>query len=468
MSSKDLLVKEESGWLKVKNDELKKVDNFADEYIAYLNNNKTERENVNFIKKTAEDNGFVSLEEFMRSDAKSNKIYYNNRNKSIFLAVLGDDDIENGFNIISSHIDSPRLDLKQNPVFEDTGMAFLKTHYYGGIKKFHWLNIPLAIHGRVIKLNGESVDIVIGEDENDPVVVIPDLLPHLSRKLSDKKIAEAYKGEDLNILIGNIPASVADKEIKDKVKYNILKLLNDKYGLVESDFQSAELEIVPAIKARYAGLDSSFIAGYGHDDRSSSFALLKSIIKTDKVNRNVLAVFVDKEEIGSEGNSSIQSRALEFFISEIIEKKKNSFNEKMLRKSLYNSYALSADVDAAFDPNHKEVFDVRNTGKIGNGVILTKYTGHGGKYDANDANAEYVGKVRKLFNDNNVIFQFGSLGKVDEGGGGTIAKYLANYGMEIIDCGTPVLGMHSPYEIISKLDLYQTFKAFESFFNKFN
>ncbi len=468
MSSKDLLLKKESGWLKADNDDIQKTDGFADEYIKYINDNKTERENVKFIQQQAEKNGFVSLDEFVKSNKIINKVYYNNKSKSIFLAVLNDDNIENGFNIVASHIDSPRLDLKQNPIFEDNNLAYLKTHYYGGIKKFHWLNIPLAIHGRIVKIDGTIEDIIIGEDDNEPILIIPDLLPHLSKKLSDKKISEAYKGEDLNIIIGNIPSKIDDKEIKDKVKFNILKQLNKKYGLIEADFQSAELEIVPAIKARIAGLDESLIAGYGHDDRSSSYALLQAILNIKNVKRHSLAVFIDKEEIGSEGNSSIQSRALEYFISELIEKRKKVFNEKMLRKSLYNSYALSADVDAAYDPNHKDVFDVNNTGKMGNGVILTKYTGHGGKYDANDANAEYVGKIRQLFTNNNVIFQFGGLGKVDEGGGGTIAKYLANYGMEIIDCGTPVLGMHSPYEVISKLDLFQTYKAFYTFLTSMN
>ncbi len=463
-----LLLKEKSGWSIIDKNEENEINKFANNYINYLNKNKTERENVNYIEKIAKENGFISLEEFInQKEIKSKKVFFNNKNKSIFLAVINFNNLENGFNIVSAHLDSPRLDLKQNPVYEDNNLAYLKTHYYGGIKKYHWLNIPLAIHGRIVKEDGGIVDIIIGEEENEPIVLIPDLLPHLSRQLSDKKIREAYKGEDLNIIIGNIPFNIKNKDIKEKVKYNILSILHKKYGIKESDFQSAELEIVPALKAREAGLDRSFIAGYGHDDRSSVFALLEAIIKSNNTKRNAIALFVDKEEIGSEGNSSIQSRAIELFISEIIDKIDKNFNDKKLRKSLYNSFALSADVDAGYDPNYKDVFDIRNTGKMGNGVILTKFTGHGGKYDANDANAEYVGKIRKLFNENNIIYQFGSLGKVDEGGGGTVAKYLANLGMEIIDCGTPVLGMHSPYELISKLDLYQTYKAFYSFFTKF-
>ncbi len=461
-----LLLKEESGWLKIDKNEKILIKNFAKEYIEFLNNVKTEREAVEFIKEAAEKNGFISFKNLLKSKKvyAGQKIYAVNRNKSIILAIIGKEPLESGLNIICAHIDSPRLDLKQNPLYEDTELAYLKTHYYGGIKKYHWLNIPLAIHGKIVRLDGKVIDIKIGEKEDEPVFIIPDLLPHLSKKLKEKKISEAIPAENLNLLIGNIP--ISEKDQKDPVKIAILELLNKKYGIMESDFNSAEIEIVPAFKAREAGLDKSFIVGYGQDDRISSYATFKAIIETQNPQRTSIALLIDKEEIGSEGNSSIQSKFFEIFVSDLIEKISGKYYEKNLKISLAKSYGISADVDAAYDPNYKDVYDIRNTAKLGHGVIFTKYTGYGGKYDANDANAEYVGKLRKLFTENNVIFQFGELGKVDEGGGGTIAKYLANYGMEVIDCGPPVLGMHSPYELTSKFDLYQTFKGYKVFFQK--
>lgn len=461
-----LLLKEESGWIRIDRKERKLIEKFAAEYIKFLNNVKTERESVEFFKKEANRYGFISFDEFLKSDKTSTKrkIYITNRNKSIILAVLGKQPPESGLNIICAHIDSPRLDLKQNPLYEDTELTYLKTHYYGGIKKYHWLNIPLAIHGKIVRLDGKVIDIKIGESDDDPVFVIPDLLPHLSKKLKNKKIEEAVPAENLNLLIGNIP--VPDKKQKDPVKIAILKLLNKKYGIVESDFNSAEIEIVPALKAKEAGIDKSFIVGYGQDDRISSYATFRAITEIENPERTSIALFIDKEEIGSEGNSSVQSKFFEIFISDLLEKVSKKYYEKYSKIALSRSYGISADVDAAYDPNYKDVYDIRNTAKLGHGVIFTKYTGYGGKYDANDANAEYVGKLRKLFTENNVIFQFGELGKVDEGGGGTIAKYLANYGMDIIDCGPPVLGMHSPYELTSKLDLYHTFKGYKIFFQK--
>ncbi len=460
-----LMQKEESGWLQIKKDENKLIESFSKPYLSFLNKVKTEREAVGYFFSHARKKNFISMDKFLelKSGYAGKKIVHTNRNKNIILAIIGKEPFNKGLNIICGHIDSPRLDLKQNPLYEDTGLGFLKTQYYGGIKKYHWLNIPLAIHGKVVKLDGKIVDISIGENDNEPVFIIPDLLPHLSKKLNRKKVAEAFPGENLNLIMGHIPI---DKKEKEAVKINILKILNQKYGIVEEDFNSAELEIVPALKAREAGIDKGFIAGYGQDDRISSFCAFQSIIETDMPERTSIILLIDKEEIGSEGNSSIQSRFFELFLSDIINKINGSYNEAMLKKCLYNSYGISSDVDVAFDPNYKDVFDKQNTGKIGNGIILTKYTGSGGKYEASDANAEYVGKIRKLFKENNIIFQFGSLGKVDEGGGGTIARFFANYGMEIIDAGPPILGMHSPYEVSSKLDLYQTYKAFKVFLSK--
>ncbi len=456
-----LLTKDKSGWLEIKESEKKSIDTFSKNYIKFLNQVKSEREAVEFIKEDIDKKGFVSIDN-KKSLTPGDKVYHINRNKSIIIAVIGKENPQKGFNIICSHIDSPRLDLKQSPLYEDNELAYLKTHYYGGIKKYHWLNIPLSIHGRIVRIDGKTIDIKIGENEDDPVFIIPDLLPHLSKKIGDKKMSEAVPAENLNLLVGNIP--IADKDIKEPVKIAILKILNEKYGITESDFNSAEIEIVPAFKAREAGIDRSFIVGYGQDDRISSYALFKAITETENPKRTSIAIMIDKEEIGSEGNSSIQSNVMEIFVSDLIEKSENKYYEKDLKMAFYNSYALSADVDAAYDPNYKDVFDLKNSGKLGHGVIFTKYTGHGGKYDANDANAEYVGKLRKIFTQNNIIFQFGELGKIDEGGGGTIAKYLANYGMEVIDCGPPVLGMHSPYELTSKLDLYYAYKAYKTFF----
>lgn len=460
-----LMLKEKSGWLLIKENEKREMEALGRDYLDFLSACKTERECVTYFSGQAGRSGFKELGDTAASASlkPGAKVMGVSRNKSIILAVIGKKPLQEGLNIICAHMDSPRLDLKQNPLYEDTGLAYLKTHYYGGLKKFHWLNIPLAIHGKVVKLSGESVEFRLGENENDPVFVIPDLLPHLSKKLSEKTVKEAFVAENMNLVMGHIPV---DEEEKEAVKANLLKILNDQYGIDEKDFNSAEIEIVPAFRPREAGLDKSFIAGYGQDDRICSYLAFRSILETETPERTGLVLLIDKEEIGSEGNSSIQSKFFELFLGDLMEKTDSGTSEKSLKKTLYNSQAISADVDVAFDPNYKEVFDIRNTGKIGNGIVLVKYTGHGGKYGANDSNAEYVARLRKLFTENNVLFQFGSLGKIDEGGGGTISKFLAAYGMEIIDAGTPILGMHSPYELSSKSDLFQSRRAFTVFFSK--
>ncbi|MDD5065809.1 MAG: aminopeptidase [bacterium] len=460
-----LVLKEKSAWLLMKEDEKKGLEKLSREYLDFLNQCKTERECVSYFYEAAVKKGFTEVKDFLSSGSvkPGRKIVSTNRNKNIILTVVGKRPMEEGLNIICAHMDSPRLDLKQNPLYEDTNLVFLKTHYYGGIKKFHWLNIPLAIHGRIVKINGETIDLKLGEKEEDPVFLIPDLLPHLSKKLSEKTVTDAFQAENLNLVMGHIPV---DEDEKEAVKINILKMLNEQYGFDEKDFNSAELEIVPSLKAREAGFDRSFIAGYGQDDRISSFLAFQALMNTEQPDRTSVVLLIDKEEVGSEGNSSIQSKFFELFISDLLEKTGKEYSEKVLKKTLYNSYAISADVDSAFDPNYKDVFDIRNTSKIGYGLVLVKYTGHGGKYGASDANAEYMARIRKLLTDHQVIFQFGSIGKIDEGGGGTISKFLASYGMEIVDAGTPVLGMHSPYELTSKADLHEALKAFTVFFSK--
>ncbi len=459
---KDLLSEKQNGWLLISERERKEIENTSKKYIEFLNKVKTERENVKYIVEECNKIGFVPIEEF--NPEKHRGCYGINRNKMVLIGIKGSKNPVEGLNLIGAHIDSPRLDLKQNPLYEDEGIAYLKTHYYGGIKKYHWLNIPLALHGTIIKKSGEKVEIVIGEKEDEPVFIIPDLLPHLSKKLNEKKISEAFKAENLNIVLGHIPI---EKDVKEAVKINILNILRQKYGITEEDFNSADIEIVPAFKAREAGIDKSLIAGYGQDDRSSAFALMESIKRINTPEKCCIGIFIDKEEIGSEGNSSIQSRYFEYFVAKFIEKINKNVSSLIVSEVFLKSSALSADVDSAYDPNYKEVFDPRNTGRLGYGVIITKYTGHGGKYDASEASAEYTGKIKKLLKENNVIFQFGEIGKIDEGGGGTIAKYLANFGMEVIDIGPPVMGMHSPYELTSKFDIYQTVKAFYTFFVKF-
>ncbi len=461
-----LISKEKSAWLQIEENEKKEIEALSQNIIQFLDQAKTERECVDYFYQESKKNNFQDFTTWLKTNttAPGQKIVATNKGKNIILAIIGKRPIQEGLNVLCAHMDSPRLDLKQNPLYEDTHITFLKTQYYGGIKKFHWFNIPLALHGKIVKLNGDVVDIKIGEDDKDPIFVIPDLLPHLSKKLSEKPVTEAFLAENLNLVLGHIP--IDDEEEKDPVKIHILKILNEKYGITEKDFNSAEIEIVPAFKVRESGFDRSLIAGYGQDDKACSFLSFKSIMDTNIPERTSLVLLIDKEEIGSEGNSSIQSKFFELFLTDLIEKLNKEYNEKLLKNVLYHSYALSADMDVAFDPNYKDVFDIRNTGKLGHGVVFVKYTGHGGKYGANDANAEYMGKIRKVMSENNVIFQFGSIGKIDEGGGGTISKFLANYGMEIIDAGAPVLGMHSPYELTSKVDLYQTYKAFKVFLNK--
>ncbi|WP_430886013.1 aminopeptidase [Fusibacter sp. JL216-2] len=453
-------------WENADEAQTKEIFSLNDEYKKFLDRGKTERECARDIVKMAQENGYVSVESVIEAGQKIEpgmKIYALNRDKSIILFVVGKEPIEKGMRIVGGHIDSPRLDLKPFPLYEDSGIAMFKTHYYGGVRKYQWASIPLAMHGVVMNKNGEKINICIGEDADDPVLFITDLLPHLAKDQNQKKLGEAITGEGLNLLVGTIPAS--DEE-KDKVKTNVMRLLNEKYGIEEIDFTSAELEIVPAGKARDVGFDRSMISAYGHDDRVCSFAGVKAILETENPTYTAVGMFMDKEEVGSMGNTGSESRYFENMVAELIALQADQYSDLLVRRSLSATKVLSADVCAAFDPNYPEVSDKRNTSFIGNGVQITKYTGARGKAGCNDANAEFVSEARNLFDANDIVWQIGELGKVDQGGGGTIAYILANAGAEVVDCGTPMLSMHAPYEIVSKADVYMTYKAYKAFMNR--
>lgn len=459
-----LSFKQKRIWEHASDDEIKKSFDFSEEYKHFLDISKTEREFTINAEKMAVAAGFVKLEDLLKNNAvvkPGTKVYHVNRKKSAVFAVIGNRPMEEGVNILGSHIDSPRIDLKQNPLYEDTELAYFKTHYYGGLKKYQWLTIPLAIHGVVIKGDGTPVEIVIGEQDDDPVFNITDLLPHLAREQMQKKMSEAVTGEGLNLLLGSIPYK--DEKVKDKVKLNILDILNKRYGIVEEDFQSAELEIVPAQKARDVGLDKSMVGGYGQDDRVCAYPALKAVLDISVPERTAVCLLTDKEEIGSMGNTGAQSNLLQDFLANLVALTCNDYSDLMVRACLSKSKMLSADVNAAVDPNYDNVYEKSNATYMGRGIVLQKYTGSRGKYDASDASAEFVGEVRKLFNDNNIIWQTGELGKVDEGGGGTIAQYAANLGIDVLDCGIAVLSMHSPFEITSKVDIYTTYNAYKVF-----
>jgi len=448
-------MQKQSGWKLKSKEEIKEIFQFSEEYKEFIDNAKTEREAATYIERYLKIYGF-------QSDYTRKKVYAVNRGKEVIAYVAGKEGPAAGLNIIVVHIDAPRLDLKQNPLYEDVDLALLRTHYYGGIKKYQWLAIPLALHGVVVKGDGNIVEIVIGEEDDDPVFLIDDLLPHLSRKTQDeKKLSDAIEGEKLTVLFGSLPLVGTDKE---PVKQYMLKLLADKYGITENDFISAELEIVPAFKARDVGIDRSMIGAYGQDDRASAFTLLQAFGEVEDPRRSCLAIFTDKEEIGSEGATSIKSAFMHLFLDEIMEGQGGGASEAKLRKMLFHSKALSADVNGALNPTFQDVHEKQNAAFLGRGVCISKFTGHMGKIGASDADAEFVGEVTRLFTKENVLWQTGELGKIDEGGGGTVAKHLAVYGMDILDCGVPLLAMHSPYEIASKLDIFESYHAFNAFF----
>ena len=454
---KDILNKKECGWKNIDENKKNEVLAFSDSYIGFLNSSKTEREANKNIIKELEQNGFTNINDTDSLNV-GDKIYFNNRGKSVFAAIIGKNNIEKGLNIIGAHIDSPRLDLKPNPVYEDAKLALFKTHYYGGIKKYQWTTIPLAIHGVVVKPSGDKIEINIGEDKDDPIFTITDILPHLAQKQYEKKIGEAIEGESLNLLIGSIPSNDSDS-----VKENVLQILNEKYDISEIDFYSSELEVVPAFNARSLGFDKSMVAGYGQDDKVCAYATLEAIIDCNTFDYTNVAIFADKEEIGSVGNTGMHSEMFDNFINMLLDKT-NTNAPSALNRTYCNSRMLSADVGSGIDPNYQDVSEVNNASHIGYGVELNKYTGARGKSGASDANAEFVAYVRDVFETNNVKYQVSELGKVDIGGGGTIAYILANKGIDVLDCGVPVISMHSPYEVTSKYDIYCAYLGYKAFF----
>ncbi len=455
-----LFNKKENGWKSRNQDERNVIFDYAKGYIDFMNRSKTEREVISSSLEIAKSNGFKCIDE-CENLKPGDKVYYINREKSMYLAVIGEDSIENGVNIIGAHADSPRLDLKPNPLYEDSEFAYFKTHYYGGIKKYQWTTIPLSIHGVVVKSNGEKININIGENENDPIFTITDLLPHLAQNQMEKKLKDGVSGENLNLLIGSIPY---DAEVDEKVKLNILNILNQKYGITEVDFLSSEIELVPAMKCRSMGFDSSMIAGYGQDDKICVYAELTALVDIKHTpKKTAVCIISDKEEIGSMGNTGMESHVFDTFMSEILNKLGIN-RPNLLDKVFCNSRMLSADVDAGLDPIYSDVSEKNNASYLGRGIGLNKYTGARGKSGASDANAEFVAEIRNIFETNNIRYQIGELGKVDIGGGGTIAYILANKGIDVIDCGVPVLSMHSPYEVTSKLDLYESYKGYKAFF----
>lgn len=449
-------------WLKYDKTEEEALEKLSKEYMSYLDDGKTEREVVKISEEMAREKGYRSLSEVLAEGKTLNagdKVYATWMKKAIALFHIGTQPMEKGMNILGAHVDSPRLDVKQNPLYEDSDFAYLDTHYYGGIKKYQWVTIPLAIHGVVVKKDGTVVDVVIGEDEKDPVVFISDLLIHLSREQLEKKAAKVIEGDDLNIIIGNKPVKGEEKE---SVKKSVLKLLSDKYGMIEEDFLSAELEVVPAGKAREAGLDRSMIMAYGHDDRVCAFTSLAAMLEMESVERTACTLLVDKEEIGSVGATGMQSRFFENTVAELLEAM-GEYKDLTLRRTLANSRMLSSDVSAAYDPTYPQAFEKKNSAFLSKGMVFNKFTGSGGKGGSNDANPEYMADLRRILEDNSVSFQTAELGKVDVGGGGTIAYILAHYGMEVIDCGVAVLNMHAPWEVVSKADVYETKKGYVAF-----
>ncbi len=448
-------------WDRLSQTDWEKAFDFARRYMAFLDAAKTERRAVEFIRDRLIKKGFSDIDGATAGRGKYFKVF---RNKVVAAAVIGKDSLEDGVRIIASHIDSPRLDLKQNPLYEEVDIAMLKVHYYGGIRKYQWLARPLALYGRVVTSNGKMIDVEMGEADTDPVLTIADLLPHLAAKLqNNKRLADVFEGEKLNLIAGTLPA--CDPKIGDRFKLAVLKYLFDRYGIVEEDFASAEFEAVPAGKARDVGFDKSLIGAYGQDDRVCAYTSLESLPAAKKPPKTAVALFFDKEEIGSEGNTGAKSRFIEDFVADLFEKTGRKVDERTLRKTLAASAALSADVNGALDPDYQEVHEKRNAARLGYGVCITKFTGSGGKSGSSDASAEYVGQVRRIFNKAGVVWQTGELGKVDQGGGGTIAKFLAKYGMDVVDCGPALLSMHSPFEIASKGDVYMTARAYEAFYN---
>lgn len=455
-------MEKESAWKKYTEEDLNKLDLLCNDYKQFLTIAKTERETTKEIIKRAEEKGYENLEDYISENKRilpGDKIYVNNKGKAVALFNIGTEPITNGMNILGAHIDSPRIDLKANAIYESDGFTYFDTHYYGGIKKYQWVTLPLAIHGVVIKKDGTKIEICIGEDDADPVIGITDLLPHLASEQMKKEGAKLVEGEDLDPIIGSKPL---EAEEKDKVKQNILMILKEKYNMEEDDFLSAEIEIVPAGKARDFGLDKSMIMAYGQDDRACAYTSLEAFLEVENTKKTLSCILVDKEEIGSVGATGMQSHFFDNAIAEICTLMGND-SSLAVRRVLNHSKMLSSDVNAAYDPLYKSAMDKRNSSRFGHGVVFCKYTGSRGKSGSNDANAEYIAELRKIMDEADVSFQLSELGKVDVGGGGTIAYILANYNVEVIDCGVGVLSMHAPWEVTSKSDIYEAYRGYIAF-----
>lgn len=453
-------MKTENAWKKYT--DTTEVFQFNEKYKAFISNCKTERECISEMISQAKAAGYRNLDDIIANKETlqaGDKVYANNMDKTLAMYIIGEEPMEKGMRILGAHVDSPRIDLKQNPLYEDQELALLDTHYYGGVKKYQWVTIPLALHGVVAKKDGQLVQVVVGEDETDPVFGISDLLIHLSAKQLQKPAAEVVEGENLNVLVGSIPLSGEEEE---PVKAQILQILKEKYDMEEEDFLSAEFEVVPAGKARDYGFDRSMIMGYGHDDRVCAYPSFVAMLAQDKVKYTAVCLLVDKEEIGSVGATGMQSRFFENATAEVMYAA-NQYSELLLRRALKNSMMLSSDVSAGFDPNFPEVMEKKNSAYLGHGITFNKYTGSRGKSGSNDANPEYIAKLRKVMDDNHVAFQTAELGKVDQGGGGTIAYIMANYGMDVIDSGVAVQNMHAPWEVASKVDIYEAYLGYCAF-----
>lgn len=454
-----IMMKESEGIKALSDEDIAKADEFCVGYKKFLDSSPIEREAVRYSVELVKKAGFVEFE----ADASYNagdKVYYINRGKALALAVIGKNGVKKGARLAIAHIDSPRIDLKPNPLYEANNLALFKTHYYGGLKKYQWTTIPLSLHGTIVKLDGTSLNISWGDDPEESCFCISDILPHLAQEQVTKPMSKAFTGEDLNVLVGSRPYKTEDKEA-DLVKLNVMSILNKKYGITENDFLSAELCLIPSFKSRDVGFDSSLIGGYGHDDKVCAYPALMAAVDVQAPESTCITYLTDKEEIGSDGNTGMQSDFLRYFIYDLA---KQDGVEGY--RALSNSTCLSADVNAAFDPTYASAFEAKNSSYLNNGVVISKYTGHGGKYDTSDASAEYMGKIRFLLEKNNVLWQIGELGRVDLGGGGTIAKYVANMNVDVVDLGVPVLSMHAPFEIISKTDVYMAYRAFYSFFDE--
>ena len=449
-------------WKKYTEKQKSQVFKFSDGYKKYIDAAKTEREFVEITIEKLEKNGFTNIDK-KKSIKKGDKIYFNNREKNIIGMIIGEEEISKGINMIVSHIDSPRLDLKPNPIMEDQEFAMLNTHYYGGIKKYQWGATPLALHGVIFLKNGKKITLKIGEKVTDPVFSIPDVLPHLSYKVQDdRKARDVLKGEELKLLFGNMP--IKDDDAKQPVKKFIMDKLKKDYGIEDEDFFTAEIQIVPAGKARDVGLDASMIGAYGQDDRVCAYTSMEAFYEVEKPKKTAMVYLADKEEVGSEGSTGLQSNFLEYALGKVLSMSDKNYNDQILRETLWNSRALSSDVTVGVDPIFKSIHDFDNAARLSYGIAMAKYTGHRGKSSSNDADAEFMQEIRQTFEKEKIEYQIGGFGKVDEGGGGTVAKFLANFGIRTVDAGPALLSMHSLFEISSKADVYETYRAYKAFY----